>query len=71
MKNKVCIGDLIEERLSKTGMSKAEFARRIDCSRGVVYNIINSRTLDIGLLIKISNVLETDFIELYKNECIE
>ncbi|MDR2146701.1 MAG: helix-turn-helix transcriptional regulator [Tannerella sp.] len=42
MKQKIFIGELINRKLSEHGMSKSEFARRIGCSRGTVYNIFNS-----------------------------
>jgi len=66
MKNTVYIGSLILERLTERGMTKSEFARRINCSRSAVYNIFNNKTIDIGLLLTISEVLDYDFIEEYK-----
>ena len=68
MENNFYIGSLIKQRLEERGMTKSEFARRINCSRGTVYNIFNSKTIDIVLLKKISNVLEYDFIEHYIND---
>ena len=66
MGNKIDIGNLIGKRLIEVGMTKAEFARRINYSRGTVYNILNNSTIDVVRLQKISIVLEFNFLELYK-----
>ncbi|MDR2146704.1 MAG: helix-turn-helix domain-containing protein [Tannerella sp.] len=68
MKQQIFIGELINRKLSEHGMSKSEFARRIGCSRGTVYNIFNSKSLDIELLIHISEILGYDFTEHYRNQ---
>ena len=66
MKNEINIGSIIEEKFKERGITKSEFARRINCSRGTVYNIFNSTSVDIARLKKISMVLDYDFLELYK-----
>lgn len=60
------IGTIIREKVDEQGMSYTEFARRINCARTSLYNIFNSKSIDIERLIQISHVLEYDFIhEVY------
>lgn len=59
------IGKLIEKRLKETGMTKAEFARRISKTSQNVYDIFDRETIDTGLLLKISEVLTYDFFQHY------
>ena len=67
LKNKF-IGAIIREKVDEQGMSYAEFARRINCARTSLYNIFNSKSIDVERLIQISQVLEYDFIhEVYLN----
>lgn len=46
-------------------MSYARFARLINCDRTTVYNIIRAKSIDIDRLIRISEVLDFDFIGIY------
>ena len=63
------IGKLIAERLAMRGMTYADFARKLYIDRTTVYSIIRSKSIDIERLIKISNILEYDFIsEVYQNK---
>ena len=60
------IGTLIKEKLTEKSMSIAEFSRRINRERTTVYDIFQRKSIDIDLLIKISEALEYDFIhEVY------
>ena len=61
MKDSVNLGALIEERLVELGMTKAEFARRINTSAQNVNNILRRKTMDTGLLSEIGEVLDYDF----------
>jgi hypothetical protein len=65
---KIHIGKQIKVRLLETGMSKSEFARRINKTSQNVYDIFDRKTIDTGLLIKISAVLDYNFFELYIEE---
>jgi len=62
------VGKQIKKRLLETGMSKSEFARRINKTSQNVYDIFDRKTIDTGLLVTISEVLEFDFFELYVYE---
>ena len=61
-KTNVHYGQEIRAKLENRGMSKAEFAKRIKCSRNNVYNIFNREYVDLRLLQTISEVLDFDFI---------
>lgn len=57
------IGLLIKKVVDEQHWSYAEFARAINCSRSSLYNIFNSRDISVLRLMRISEVLDYDFIE--------
>jgi transcriptional regulator with XRE-family HTH domain len=59
----VMIGKLIEQRLNESGMSKAEFARRINKSRQNINDLFKRETIDVGFLEEIGEVLNYDFFK--------
>jgi hypothetical protein len=59
------IGNKIKQVFDKKGMTISEFGRRINKSRENVYSIFKRKTIDTGLLHKISDVLEHDFFQYY------
>jgi hypothetical protein len=59
------IGQKIKEVFDTKGISVTEFARRINKSRENMYSIFSRKTIDTGLLLAISQVLEFDFFRLY------
>ncbi|MDR1348881.1 MAG: helix-turn-helix domain-containing protein [Prevotellaceae bacterium] len=61
--DKIHIGSIIKQKVKQRSLSVTEFARRINLSRGAVYNIYESASVDVQLLQKISDVLGYDFIE--------
>ena len=56
------IGKIIKKKLDETSMSVTEFAHSIDRERTTVYDIFERKSIDVELLIKISNILDYDFI---------
>ena len=64
---KLHIGNKIREVVKKSGISVTRFAGNINCSRRNVYSIFDKETIDIGLLLKIGNVLEYDFFSDYQH----
>jgi len=62
IENEIHYGHEVRKKLEERGMTVAEFARRIHCSRNNVYNIFNREFMDVGLLKQISFVLDYDFI---------
>lgn len=62
----VHIGSEIARVVREKGMSITEFAGRICCHRKNVYDIFTRKSIDIDRLIRISEVLDYDFIrEVY------
>ncbi len=66
MAKDVHIGRKIQEKLKETRYKKTEFADMINISRTVVYDIFKRKTIDTGLLKKISEVLNHDFFNYYE-----
>jgi transcriptional regulator with XRE-family HTH domain len=64
----VHIGQLIEDRLTAAGISKAELGKRINRARQNVSHILTRPTIDTDLLLKISRALEYDFFQYYVME---
>ena len=64
---KIHIGSLIEQRLSQSSLSVAEFARRINKTRENVYNIFKRPSIDTALLKQISETLNHDFFQYFSN----
>ena len=68
MKN-IHIGSIIEQKVKESSMTIKEFADRINCERSSVYHIFKQKSIDIGKLKTISNVLGYDFInEIYQKK---
>jgi transcriptional regulator with XRE-family HTH domain len=65
---KTHIGKAILEKLKKSGMSKSEFARRINKSPQNVQDIFTRQSIDTMLLSDISNALEFNFFILFLKE---
>ena len=64
----VHIGRRIKEVLERSSLSVTDFADSINKSRTVVYDIFGRPTIDTGLLMKISRVLEHDFFGYYNHD---
>jgi len=61
--SKLHIGHMVKSVFDKSGLSVAEFARRIHCERTNVYKIFNRHTIDVEMLVAISEALEHNFLE--------
>lgn len=59
------IGQQIKQVFDTKGISVTEFARRINKSRENIYSIFSRKTIDTGLLLTISKVLDFDFFTLF------
>jgi len=59
------IGREIKTVFEESGLSKSEFARRINKSRETIYDIFERQSIDTGLLKAISEVLKHDFFLHY------
>ena len=68
MHHDIHIGRKIHFVFKQSGLSVSQFARLLDIQRTRAYNIFNSKTLDIDLICKISDLLHYDFISEYLKE---
>lgn len=59
------IGKLIRKHLEELGMTKSEFARRLDTSPQNIYGIFKRKSIDTELLKNISTILNYDFFQYY------
>ena len=65
------IGAIIKKAVKEHGMSVTEFAKRINISRENAYSIFRRKTIDSGLLIKISKILDIDFFGIISSQAFE
>lgn len=60
------IGSLIKAKVEERGLSISDFARVLHYERTNIYKIFKRQSIDVDLLIRISRVLEYDFLrEVY------
>jgi hypothetical protein len=60
------IGNLIQKKLKESGLSNAEFARKLNCTPQNVFNILERDSLDTQLLMDISEALNHNFFLYYQ-----
>jgi hypothetical protein len=65
---KIHIGKKIKARLYNSGMSVTGFASQIGRTRNIAYDIFERESMDTGLLLKISEVLNHDFFSYYSKQ---
>ena len=63
------IGRLIKSVFDASGITVAEFARRINCGRPNVYSIFERNTIDVLQLVSISNALNHNFFDDIELQC--
>ena len=62
----VHLGHIIKQKVNERNLSIAEFALRIHRSRTTVYDIFQRKSIDVDLLLSISEALDFDFLsEVY------
>ena len=61
----VHIGKEIEKRVQELNLSITELGEKINTVRSNIYDIYDRKTIDTGLLLKISEVLQFDFFKFY------
>lgn len=57
------IGSIIKQKVLESPMTIKEFADRINCDRTTVYDLFKRKSIDVEKLIRISHVLDYNFIE--------
>jgi transcriptional regulator with XRE-family HTH domain len=68
METNIHIGNIIKAKLKERNMSVIDFADALNCCRGNAYKILNSDNIDINRLVKISKILDYDFLSLYHKQ---
>lgn len=64
----VHIGKKIKEEMYKQNISVSVFAKKINRSRNVVYDIFGRESIDTDLLNKIGKILNCDFFSMYSSQ---
>ncbi len=62
------IGKKIKEELYRQDISVSAFAKKINRSRNVVYDIFERESIDTALLNKIGMILRLDFFSIYSGQ---
>jgi len=62
------VGKRIKEELYNQGISVSVFAKKINRSRNVVYDIFERESIDTDLLNKIGKILNCDFFSIYSSQ---
>jgi len=65
------IGKNIYSVFNQTGLTVSQFARMVEIQRTRIYSIFESKTIDVMLLCKISDVLHYDFLQSLKSGEVE
>ena len=68
MNKNIFIGPIIKQKLDESSYSVEQFRQELNCCRKSVYNLFNKKSIDIDLLIEISELLNFDFLSLYIND---
>ncbi|MFA5301693.1 MAG: helix-turn-helix transcriptional regulator [Bacteroidales bacterium] len=68
--SEIFIGKIIEKKVKESNLTVSQFASLISRSRTTIYDIFNRKSIDIDLLLTISEVLDYDFLtEIYIPKC--
>ncbi len=62
------VGKKIKEEIRKQNFSVTLFAKKINRSRNVVYDIFRRESIDTDLLNKIGKILNCDFFSMYSSQ---
>ena len=62
------IGQEIRKQVEEQGKTSVWLAQKLGCHRTNHYKIYDKRTIDTGVLLRISRILNYDFFNLYTEE---
>ena len=62
MTNNIHIGHLVKQKLEESDLTITQLAHRINRTRTTVYDIFERKSIDIDLLIQLSDALDFDFL---------
>ncbi len=64
----ISIGQLIHAKLNENGQTVVWLSSQIPCSRQNLYKVFKKDCIDTDMLMRISQILEYDFFQLYSDE---
>ena len=64
----VHIGKEIEKKTRERGVTVVGLSRELGCHRTNIYRIFSSRSMDTGVLARLSVILQFDFFKLYSDD---
>lgn len=59
------IGEIIESKFDRSGLTVVSFAKKLNTNRNNVYDIFKRKSIDTDLLYKIGQILDCDFFQHY------
>ena len=62
------IGECIRRQIEEQGKTTVWFANMLGCHRSNIYKIYEKKSIDSGVLLRISRILDFDFFKLYSEE---
>lgn len=62
------IGQQIHKQVDEQGLTTVWLANKLGCHRTNLYKIYDKPTIDTGLLLRISRILNYDFFSLYSEK---
>ena len=67
MKHEIHIGQLIQAKMKADERTTQWLARQLNCAVSNIYKIYEKPNIDTDLLLKIAQLLQTDFFAYYSN----
>ena len=68
MNKNLFIGPIIKHKFEESPYSVEQLRLKLHCSRKTVYNLFVKKSIDVDLLLEISELLNYDFLSLYIND---
>lgn len=68
---KIHIGQCIKSRLEMQGQTTVWLAQQLGCHRSNLYKLYDKHTIDTGVLLRISKIMDYDFFQLYSKKVDE
>ena len=62
---KIIIGPLIRQKMQEEGLTVTQLAEALSCDRTNIYKIFKKDSIDLVILIKLSNLLNYNFLSDY------
>ena len=66
--DRIHIGQCIKSRLEVQGQTTVWLAQQLGCHRSNLYKLYDKHTIDTGVLLRISRIMDYDFFQLYSEK---